>query len=218
MPMLVPLMPFYVAQPQWGTHWSEGEQQRSEQDTEALTEVGSAVGSSVETEAVAQSEQSTSWDGVTHASLTYVYDEPATWVEFEEGLWLRGSHLPLFEQCYIETDDGHYRNFGSTTDFWRIAECLQSGIVVVAASDMVVHILRKGKEAEKMALKPGLRYLRCFPQSIGVLMIGNDSQRCFAYLEGAYRRDDRKVGRPAVQTELIMAFLRGRDRCHVVFW
>ena len=218
MPMLVPLMPFYVAQPQWGTHWSEGEQQRSEQDTEALTEVGSAVGSSVDTEAVAQSEHSTSWDGVTHASLTYVYDEPATWIEFEEGLWLRGSHLPLFEQCYIETDDGRYRNVGSTVNFRRMAECLPSGIVVVAVSDMTAHILRKGQEAEKMALKLGLRYLRCFPAYIGVLVLGDAQRRFFAYLEATWRRDDKRVGRPNVQAELVMAALKGRDCSHVCFW
>ena len=187
----------------------------SEPDTEELTEIGSVVGSSVDTEA---QNAHPPWDDGTYAQLRYVYDEPATWFEFEEGLWIRSSSLPLLDHCYIEYDDGRYRSFGTKSDFWRMAECLERGLVVVTVQDMAVHILRKGKEAEQMALKPGLRYLRCFPEYVGVLMLGDDGQRSFGYLEATWRRDSRKEGRPCVQAELVMAALKGRYCCHVCFW
>ena len=215
-PLFVPLVPVYIAPPYPPTSWQQGEQQQSEQDTEALTEIGSVVGSSVDTEA---RNEHPPWDDGTYAQLRYVYDEAATWFEFEEGLWIRASPLPLLDHCYIEFDDGRYRSFGTRADFWRMTEFLNNfGIVVVNVQSTAVHILRKGKEAERMALKPGLRYLRCFPDYVGVLMLGDDGQRSFGYLEAAWRRDSRKEGRPCVQTELVMAALKGRDCCHVCFW
>ena len=42
--------------------------------------------------------------------------------------------------------------------------------------------LKKGSEEETMAIKPGSRYLRCYPCNIGVLVLG-DVQRRFAHLE-----------------------------------
>ena len=65
-----------------------------------------------------------------------------------------------------------------------------------------------------MTLKPGLRYLRRFPQGVGVMMLGGQ----FAHLEATWRLDDKRVGRPGVQTELVMALLRSRMSNHVSFW
>ena len=98
-----------------------------------------------------------------------------------------------------------------------MAEVLDQGIVVVSVPDMSVHILRRDHEEETMAPKPGLRHLRCYPCNMGVLVLG-DTQRRFAHLEATWRRDDKRIGRPMVETELVMAVLRSRDCNHISFW
>ena len=90
-------------------------------------------------------------------------------------------------------------------------------IVVVSVGEMNVHVLRAGQEAEKMALKTGLRYLRCFPGNLGVLVLG-DSHRRFAFLDATWRRDDKRAGRPSVESELVIAAIRSRDCNHLCFW
>ena len=98
-----------------------------------------------------------------------------------------------------------------------MAENLEQGIVVVSVPEMSVQILRRDVEEETTALKPGLRYLRCYPCNIGVLVLG-DNQRWFAHLAATWRRDDKRIGRAMVETELVMAAMRGRDCNHIGFW
>ena len=85
---------------------------------------------------------------------------------------------------------------------------------IAVATECGVQILRKNQAVEISALKPGLRYLRCFPQSLGIMAVGGR----FAHLEATWRLDDKRVGRPAVQSELVMALLRSRGNNHVSFW
>ena len=205
-PLFVPLFPVYINASGWGA-WPE-------QSVEESEDVCTEVGSSADTEAPNQH----CGDGDGDWQLAFVYDQPSTWHQYEEGLWLKATRLPLLDACYVESDDGDYRSFGSSADFWRMAEYMQSGIVVVVVPEMTAHVLRKGQEAERMTLKPGLRYLRCFPASLGILVLGSDAQRRFAYLEATWRRDDKRVGRQNVQAELVMAVLKGRDSGHVCFW
>ena len=77
--------------------------------------------------------------------------------------------------------------------------------------------MRKEEAIEEMALKPGLRHLRCVPCNVGIMMIGEE-QRQFAYLEATWRRDDKRAGRPTIETELVMSMLRARDYNHICFW
>ena len=198
-PLYLPLVPVYWGQDVW---WPE------EQNLEVSEEVCTDVGSSVDTDAPRNEED---------FQLSNVYDVPETWQKYEDGLWLKCSHLPLLDACFIENDKGTYRPFGTTADFWRMAEVLNQGIVVVSLQEMSVHILRRDHEEETMALKPGLRYLRCYPCNTGVLVFG-DTQRRFAHLEATWRRDDKRIGRPMVETELVMAALRARDCNHIGFW
>ena len=97
-------------------------------------------------------------------------------------------------------------------DLRRLAEYMEVDIAV--ATECGVQILRKGQAAEIAALKPGLRYLRCFPQSVGVMMLGGQ----FAHREVTWRLDDKMVDRPVIQTELVMALLRSRGSNHMSFW
>ena len=125
--------------------------------------------------------------------------------------------MPLLDECYVVTDNGDYRPFGSIADFVRLAECIQHTLLVVSFGEACTHVLRAGREEETMALKPGLRFLRCFPGNSGILVIEQQNRR-FAYLDAAWRRDDKREGRPFVQSELVMAALRNRESNHLCFW
>ena len=197
--MYVPWAPFYVAPREacWGTQDSE--------EVEGTDDVCTEVGSSADTE-LPRRRGDDDW------GLSYAYDRPGAWHLFENGLLLQATHLPLLDACSIEFDNGDYRPFGAIADFWRLAEHTQRDIAV--ASDCGVQVLRKGQEVENMALKPGLRYLRCFPQTLGIMAVGGR----FAHLEATWRLDDKRVGRPAAQGELVMALLRSRGNNHVSFW
>ena len=197
--MLVPLLPVYVAAPpEW---WP------APPSIEETDDVCTEVGSSVETEAP-RCKCDEDWQ------LQAVYYQPNVWHKFEEGLWLKATHMPLLDTCCVETDTD-YRVFGSLGDFYRVSESMGSGLVVV--SESCVHVFRKGEEAEEMALKPGLRHLRCYPCNVGILMIGEE-QRRFAHLDATWRRDDKRAGRPKLETELVMSILRSRDCDHICFW
>ena len=137
--------------------------------------------------------------------------------EYEGGLWLKATRLPLLDTCYIESDTG-YRPFGSVADLWRVAERMGSGLVVVFVSESCVRVMRKGEVTEEMAMKPGLRHLRCYPCNVGILVLGEEEHRRFAYLEATWRRDDKRVGRPKLETELVMSILRNRDCDHICCW
>ncbi len=77
-----------------------------------------------------------------------------------------------------------------------------------------VHISKQ--EALVMSMKPGLRYLRCFPDLLGV-MIQGDSTRLFSHIEANWREEKRPV-KERVLTQLVMAILRAKDRGHLCFW
>ena len=117
-PLYLPLVPVYWGQDVW---WPE------EQNLEVSEEVCTDVGSSVDTDAPRCEED---------FQLSNVYDVPETWQKYEDGLWLKCSHLPLLDACFIENDKGTYRPFGTTADFWRMAEVLNRGIVVVSLQEL----------------------------------------------------------------------------------
>ena len=166
-PLFVPLVPVYINAPGWGA-WPE-------QSVEESEDVCTEVGSSADTEAPHKH----AGDGDGDWQLAFVYDQPSTWHQYEEGLWLKATRLPLLDACYVESDDGDYRSFGSSADFWRMAEYVQSEIVVVVVSDMTAHVLRKragGRENDAQAGPPLSALLSCIPRHPGA------RQRCASSL------------------------------------
>ena len=77
------------------------------------------VGSSVETECPHARTGGEDWQ------LHEVYAKPLAIREYEGGLWLNATHMPLLDACYMESDTG-YRPCGSVGDFWRLAESMGS--------------------------------------------------------------------------------------------
>ena len=199
----VPLVQIYVASPPEA--WRPQPAQTVDDSAETVC---TEVGSSADTEVPCGEED---W------KVRCVYENPATWHQYEEGLWLKCSRLPLLDECYVVMDNGDYRPFGSIADFVRLAECMQHTMVVISVGGSCTHILRAGREEERMALKPGLRSLRCFPGNLGVLVTEQQSRR-FAYLDATWRRDDKREVRPFVQNGLVIAALRNRESNHLCFW
>ena len=166
------------------------------------------------------SDSTSSWDDDLYMTLKTVYEENSKWHFVEDGLWLRANPLPLFDQCYVEEDNGDYRIFGANNnEFSRLAEELAAdykGLAVVNTESMEVRVHISKQETLVMSMKPGLRYLRCFPDLLGV-MIQGDSTRVFSHIEANWRDEKRPV-KERVLTQLVMALLRAKDRGHLCFW
>ncbi len=165
------------------------------------------------------SDSTSSWDDDLYAMLKAIYEDNSKWQFIEEGLWLRANPLPLFDQCYVEEDNGDYRIFGANGDFSRLAEELAAdykGVAVVNAETTDVRVYIPKQDALVLSLKPGLRYLRCYPDLLGVMMQG-DSTRLFSHIEANWREEKRPV-KERVLTQLVMALLRAKDRGHLCFW
>ena len=161
------------------------------------------------------SDSTSSWDDDLYTTLKTVYEDNSKWQFVEDGLWLRANPLPLFDQCYVEEDNGDYRIFGAD-DFSRLAEELADnykGIAIVNAESMEVRVYIPKQDILVMSMKPGLRYLRCFPDLLGVMIQGGT----FSHIEANWRDEKRPV-KERVLTQLVMALLRAKDRGHLCFW
>ena len=52
--------------------------------------------------------------------LESVTQYPKTWCELEDKLFVRAFPLPLLSTCYVESEDGQYRNWGQNSDVERL--------------------------------------------------------------------------------------------------
>jgi len=150
----------------------------------------------------------------TVAALANVCQGVDEWHNFEEGLWLRAARLELLDQCYLEVEDGgEYRSL-APFDFQIVANFMQETLMVF--DEQGACLIRPGQDVEKMALKVGLRSLRCYPTTIGIAICGC----AFSHLDATWRLDNQKGmhKRADLQAELVIALLRGKGSLHVGFW
>ena len=137
------------------------------------------------------------------------------WQRVEDGLWLRSTPLPLLYDCFIESDDGNYRRFGEDDeDFVKILSDVGKSIAVALADSMTMRVFRPGQPVEILALKPGLRYLRCFPDLMGLLILGGR----VSLLGAAWRKDNGKQPPTDVESQIMISIVRSRGSAHVSFW
>jgi len=116
------------------------------------------------------------------------------------------------DQCYIDGEDGgEYRSL-CAFDFQIVANFMQERIMVF--DEQGASLFRPGQEAEQMPLKVGLRSLRCYPTTIGIVICGC----AFSQLDATWRLDNHKPVREDLQEKLVMALLRGKGSLHVGFW
>ena len=105
-PLYLLFVPIYWGQDAW---WPPPE----EQNFEVSGEVCTVVGNSVDTDAPRCEED---------FQLSNAYDVPETRHKYEDGVWLKCAHLPLLDSCFVENDKGTLSPWGTTADFWRMAE------------------------------------------------------------------------------------------------
>ena len=165
-----------------------------------------------EPECTATSRSCEEHDGELYAAIEQLYD--AKWQRVEDGLWLRSTPLPLLYDCFIEGDDGQYRRFGEDDeDFVKVASDLGKGIAVAFADSMAMRVFKPGQLVENLALKPGLRYLRCFPDLMGLLILGGR----VSFLGAAWRKDNGKQPPTDVESQIMISIVRSRGSAHVSF-
>ena len=166
-----------------------------------------------EPECTATSRSCEEHGGELYAVLEQLY--AAKWQRVEDGLWLRSTPLPLFYGWLIEGDDGQYRRFGEDDeDFVKVASDLGKGIAVAFADSMAMRVFKPGQLVENLALKPGLRYMRCFPDLMGLLILRGR----VSFLGAAWRTDNGKQPPTEVQPQLMTSIVRSRGSAHVSFW
>ena len=139
------------------------------------------------------------------------------WAFVEEGLWLRARPLPLLSKCYIENDNGDYRHFGVVSDWALVQKHMPKGLAIVNPSAMKVTILVLNETEREMEMKPGLRYLRCYPDLVGILVTQDNG---IFQLQAWWRDDSEKPLPEGLQDSLVLAVVsvaRPVDE-HVSFW
>ena len=130
-------------------------------------------------------------------------------------MWLRSTPLPLLYDCFIESDDGQYRRFGEgDEDFVKVVSDLGKGIAVAFADSMTMRVFKPGQPVENLALKPGLRYFRCYPDLMGILVLGGH----ISLLGAAWHNDSGKQAATDMQTQLVLPIVCSRGYAHTSLW
>ena len=136
------------------------------------------------------------------------------WARVEDGLWLRSAPLPLPDDCFIEAGDGSYRRFGDDEDFVNIVDDMGKGVAVANADTMTMRVLKPGQPVEVLPLKPGLRFFRCYPDLMGILVLGGHIS-----LLGAARRNAKgNCAATDMQSRIVVSIVCSMGCAHVSFW
>ena len=128
----------------------------------------------------------------------------------------------MLDECYLEDDDGKYRRFGAVVDWVRVADSFgansHQSIVITDHCGMTVHVVVRGQKTLVMDMDKGLRYLRCYPEMLGILIAG-DETNYFSHLDTSWYEEE-KPKLHGLQTQLVMAILKAA-KCsgqHISFW
>ena len=129
--------------------------------------------------------------------------------------------MPLLSQCYIESDDGEYRHFGTNGDFDMLLQSLGhklQAIGVMRLSTMNVTFLDYKGERKILLPKHGLRKIRAYPGLLGILI--NNENEIF-HLQVAFHEKAEKMVLDGLEQTLVFAILSAVDKDrskHVSFW
>ena len=123
-------------------------------------------------------------------------------------------HNARHQECYFPLDDyGAYRMLG-VEDLSLISQTLNRKFVVVDADEMKACRLQPGVTQEEFTVDGGLRHLRSNPIETGILVLNGR----FCYIETAWRLDTKKERPRGLESDLVLALLKGRGKRHVAFW
>ena len=87
------------------------------------------------------------------------YLNPGTWHVVEEGLYVRATLIPSLATCYVETGEGDYARWGSTTgDFENILPEISYGFVRLDLEQVDARLIDVKQDTKVLnGLKIGLR-------------------------------------------------------------
>ena len=143
------------------------------------------------------------------------------WCEVEGNLFIRLFPMPLLCQCFVESDDGEYRHFGSNPDWDMLFQVLGYQfryIAVLRQETMNVTFFDPKGERKILQPKHGLRKIRAYPDILGVL-INNENE--IYHLQVAFNENSGKTPLDGLEKTLVFAILSAaRRECskHISFW
>ena len=162
-----------------------------------------------------------SWDDELYTMLHTASETKNKWHMIERGLWLRANPLPLFGCFYKVEENCEYRHWGNKLDFVSFAEDLSneySGLSIVDARTMCVHIYKPKKEELIYPLREGLRYVRSYPDLLSIMILENlDEPRQWSHVE-VYGVDEKRPVKNNVEKDLTFALMRSKRQGHICKW
>ena len=208
--VLVPAMPICYLLPATGT-CSSYEHHVCDDDAPEVTTAEPKA-----SEDYQEKRGSTDGDDEVYYHLLEAYLNPGTWHVVEEGLCVRATLIPSLATCYVETGEGDYARWGSTTgDFENILPEISYGFVRLDLKQVDARMIDVKQDTKVLnGLKIGLRELRTYPKLFGYVLF-TDGTRCF--LEAAWKDANKKSTKESLEDDLIRAILR-RRQTPITFW
>jgi len=139
------------------------------------------------------------------------------WYEVEDRLFVRVFSMPLLGNCFVESDDGEYRSWGSNGDFDALFKIIANRYKSIAVvHDKNVTFLTSTGERKIMHLQHGLRKIRAYPEHLAILI----TKEYEVYFLQADFYDNTSKPHEDLESFLALAVLRAaaRDGTHISFW
>ena len=93
-----------------------------------------------------------------------------------------------------------------------------SGLAIVDARTMCVHVYKPKKEELIDPMREGLRYVRSYPDLFSIMLLGNfDEPRQWSHVE-AYGVDEKRPVKNNVERDLTFALMRSKRHGHICKW
>ena len=202
--VLVPAMPICYLLPATGTCSSYEHHVCDDDAPEVTTAEPNA------SEDYQEKRGSTDGDDEVYYHLLEAYLNPGTWHVVEEGLCVRATLIPSLATCYVETGEGDYARWGSTTgDFENILPEISYGFVRLDLEQVDARLIDVKQDTKVLnGLKIGLRELQTYPKLFGYVLF-TDGTRCF--LGAAWKDATKKSTKESLEDDLIRAILRRRQ-------
>ena len=87
-----------------------------------------------------------SWDEDLSSTIWEAYSHPKSFFQVEQGLYLRISPMPVFDECFVEEDAG-YRKFGTRPEDWHgVTASLNKPLLIVDVDAWSMFVCKPGEE------------------------------------------------------------------------
>ena len=153
------------------------------------------------------------------SQLEYAITYEREWCEVEEKLFVRVFSMPLLSKCFVESEDGEYRNWGQNCDFdalFKIIGWKYKSVGVIRETTKNVTFLSPTGERKIMHIPHALRKIRAYPNYIGILIT---KENCVYHIQCDFF-DNASKPHEDLEQYLTLSLLRAasRDGTHISFW